>query len=196
MGTLLVLKKEEEKFEEVEVCLETVSSPAIILDFNAKFQKKLEDQRVSQWAEDGLEVLRVVGLDYEKLMRALADQISSEDLAKVTELSAEEQINEDIRRIQDLIHALEARVKSRVGLSLEQAFEEIKNEEGEVATVAAYLEQNGYALFQVMMKVISWASVKPEEMSVEEVTPCVQSLVAMGACDTASALVFLQSRIH
>lgn len=192
MGTLLVLK-EVEKENQVETSFDISSQkPAVILDFNQKFQKHLQSKKIYGRAQDGLEVLRVLMKDYEALMQDLAKQISPEQLAKVTELSAEDQIREDIRRIQDLINTLESRVNLKKGLTLQQAFEEIKAESStELGVVAAYLEKNEYVLFQVMMKVIAWASVTPEKIALIELDIVIESLLQIGAFDTANALVFL-----
>lgn len=195
MGTLLVLK-EVERDDLVEFNFEKNPSqhPAVILDFNQKYQKKLENLEVSQWAHDGLSVLKVIALDYERLMRVLAEQITAEQLALVTPLSADEQIKEDIRRIHDLIAALEVQVSLKAGRSLQEAYEDLKKDQSELGVVASYLEKNDYTLFKVMVKVIGWASVSVREVDESELALTMDGLIEMGACDTANALVFLQSR--
>lgn len=195
MGTLLVLQEVEKEFSEA-LSFETKlpSSPAVILDFNQSYQKKLQGIKLKQWGEDGLSVLKVIALDYERLMRVLASQITPEQLAKVTSLSAEEQIQEDLRRIHDLLAQLELQLHGKPGRNLQEAFEEIKKDQGELGVVAAYLEKNEYPLFRLMSKVIVWASLSPEEVSECELSQVLQSLLEMGAFDTANALVYLQSR--
>ncbi len=192
MGTLLVLKEVERENQEITSHDIALQNPAVILDFNQKFQQKLEFKKIYDRAEDGLKVLRVLMQDYEVLMQDLAQKISAEDLAKVTDLSAEAQIKEDIRRIQDLIHSLELRVSRKNGLTLQQAFEEIKQEsDTELGVVAAYLEKNEYPLFQTMMKIIEWASIKSTEIASIEFDIVIDTLSQIGALDTANALYFL-----
>ncbi len=195
MGTLLVLKEvEKEEFGEFSFEKILPQHPAVILDFNQSYQKKLEDLKVAQWASDGLSVLKVIALDYERLMRILADQITADQLAKVTSLSADEQIKEDVRRIHDLIEALELQLELKSGTSLREAYESLKKDPSELGVVASYLEKNDYALFKVMVKVIDWSSISAIEVDELEFGAAVDELIGMGACDTANALVFLQSR--
>ncbi len=195
MGTLHLLK-EVEREEQNEVFVELpLQIPAVILDFTQKFQANLQAKKVTQWAVDALEVLKVLVNDYERLMQELALQITPEQLSSLTDLSAQDQIKEDIRRLQDIVSALESKVLAKKGLSLEQAFEELKQEEGtELSAVAIYLEKNEYALFATMMKIIRWASVASEAVERDEYTLLVNCLMDLGAFDTANAVVFFDSR--
>lgn len=195
MGTILVLK-ELEKSEFLETNIPpSFQEAAVVLDFNQKYQQKLYHQKIRNWAMDGLEVIKVIRKDYENLMQILATQISSEQLAKITNLSAEDQISEDLRRLDELVELLSSKILSRNGLTLQAAFDEIKqNESTEMGSVAVYLEQSDYPLFQVMMKVLLWSS-REEGVDPEILNGITQDLLQMAAYDSASALIFLNSRI-
>ncbi len=196
MGTVVVLKEVEKTNPFNTDLIQSYQQAAVFLDFNQKFQQSIQFKKISEWASDGLEVLRVIQADYEKLMQELAKEITPEQLAEVTALSAQDQINEDLRRLRDLLQALSDKVLVKKGVSLLEAFEAIKKDiSHEVGSVAAYLEKSEYPLFQVMMKVIGWASVESGEIDKNEINHVIQCLLQLGAYDAASALVFLNSRL-
>ncbi|GEM_PF-2483810 len=190
MGTVLLLKEIERNDQPNTAEGSFLQQPAVILDFNQKFQANLLQKNIQRRAMDGIQVLRVILSDYEKLMKELAQNISPEQLAKITQLSAEEQILEDVRRLNDLIQALESKILAQKGLNLRRAMEDLqKQTQQEVGNVAAYLESNEYPLFKVWVKVIEWTSLDLIDSNEIELT--MKHLEELGALDTANVLVFL-----
>src|SRR4030095_3051673 len=126
--------------------------PAQIIDLAAKRNEKIQTQVT---ALENLSALKALVAGYEVEMKELALTVSPEKLAEVTPLSAEEQINEDLRRLNTLVEALEYIVCDQVGFSLSQALQILKVHGGEeMATVIEYLENSDYPTFQAMIEVV------------------------------------------
>src|SRR5262245_8437200 len=123
-----------EKNEEIQI----VSRPAQVINLFEKRNEKIQTQAA---ALEGIQALKILVAGYEVEMKELAETVSAEDLARVTPLSAEEQINEDLRRLNTLVEALEYIVTEKKGFSLAQALEILKGFGGEeMIDVINYLE--------------------------------------------------------
>jgi len=137
-----------ERNEEIKIN----AQPAQIIDLEEKRNEKIQ---IQVNALENLSVLKALVAGYEVEMKVLAETVTAEQLAAVTPLTAEEQINEDLRRLHTLIEALEYIVCEKVGFSLSKALEILKAFGGEeMATVIEYLENSDYPTFKTMMEVV------------------------------------------
>jgi hypothetical protein len=146
MSNVMAIKLE--KNEKVQI----VAQPAQVINFVEKRNEIIQTQIV---ALEGIQALKILVADYEIEMEKLAETVSAEDLAQVTSLTAEEQINEDLRRLNTLVEALEYIVTEKKGFSLAQALEILKSFGGEEMTdVINYLEKSNYPSFVALMNVV------------------------------------------
>jgi len=90
--------------------------------------------------------------EYESLMEEFSRTLS---LPERAELRPQDQIAEDVRRLNTLAEALEYIVTEEEGLSLAEALQILKRHGGEeISCLINYLEKSDYPLFQDMMAAI------------------------------------------
>jgi hypothetical protein len=192
MGQVLALK-DWEAFESRKVEKSFHAEPASLISFQKKRSERIQQKKVRQWAQSGVYVLRVMLSDYEALMNQLAGQITAEQLAEITSLSAPDQIKEDLRRLNDWVNALEWVVLEKKGFSLAQAMEWLP-EQGieELSLVIDYLKTSEYPLFRAMMQVIQYTSVGGADyLSEKGMVAAIEELSSQGALDSVNGLQYL-----
>lgn len=174
------------------------AEPALVINFTEKRAAKIQKQINQFWANDGIKTLRTMIADYEVLMNVLATQISEEQLAEYTPLTANDQISEDLRRLNTLVDALEYIVNEKVGTTLEEALSILKNHgTEEMAMVIEYLQTSDYPVFVAMMKVIGYTSVRGQDEAVEgEMNTQAEVLMNLGAVDSVNGIHFLLATMH
>ncbi len=181
------------QIEKLDKNTETLQEPALVIDFQQKRLEKSQLKIQHLWALDGIRALRLMIADYEKLMVVLADEVTPEQLAQFTPLTAAEQIQDDLRRLNTLVEALEYLVNEKPGLTLVAALEILREFGGdEMAAVIDYLLAAEYPVFKAMMKVMDYTSVGGEYVEVEEaLCETREVLASMGAYDSVSGIDFL-----
>jgi hypothetical protein len=135
------------------------NEPAPLISFQKKKIERIQAKKVQAWAKEGIYVLRIMLSDYEVLMNTLAEHITLEQLAEITSLSAEEQIQEDLRRLNDWVNALEWVITEKRNVNLAQAQEWLSHQRfDELTQVIEYLKGSEYPLFRAMMQLIQYTS--------------------------------------
>jgi len=192
MGKVFALKGSE-GFESRKMERALKLEPALVIHFGKKRAERLQKKAIQKWALDGLYVLRIMISDYEVLMNHLAQNISPEQLVEITALSADDQIQEDLRRLYALLDGMETLVKSKSGMSLREAFRRLKVQGSEeMSLVIEYLEASDYPVFQAMMKLIDYTSEGGGDYGLEKEMESVSSVLGeMGALDSVNGIEYL-----
>ena len=196
MGNLVALK-DVEAFEIRKLEKIFNPQPATVISFLKKRAEKIQKKKIQQWGLEGVYILRVMISDYEFLMNQLSVQLTPEQLAEVTSLSAEEQIIEDLRRLNALVDSLEKKLTEKRGLSLALALVDLKLRGSEEnSLVIEYLETSEYPIFQAMVRLAAYTSECGGQEAHEIALKGIADILGqMGALDSVNGIHYLLENI-
>ncbi|MCE9625378.1 MAG: hypothetical protein K8R69_08010 [Deltaproteobacteria bacterium] len=103
-----------------------ITQIAQVIDLQERREAKQQKYSVYLEAMEGIHELRSQIADYDFFMSVLALEISAEQLPELGNVSADQQIQEDLNRLNGCIDALEKLVEENKGFSLETALQLLK----------------------------------------------------------------------
>jgi hypothetical protein len=130
---------------------------AIVVDFKKKLEEKHQSVKVLR-AQEGLRAFRSLISNYELLIQIYSPTLSPKVLAELTPLTPEEQLAEDLARLNDLADTMEDIVLEKQ-ITLSEAFLFLKHgQEEELSQIIAYLLESTFPFFGPCCKPSSGAS--------------------------------------
>jgi len=118
----------------------TYCGPTPIIDLQTRREQKLQQLSTYLEAMEGIHALREQIAEYDFYMSVLALEMDPASFADLSDRSLEQQIQEDLRRLNGLVDSLESIVSEFHGISLETALHLlIKQASPEILDTLAYL---------------------------------------------------------